>query len=257
MEDVKKFVLTIGGSDPSTHVGVHADLAALANCGVEALSAVTVITGHDENGALTLHPTPADVLSQQLSSACRNQKPNAVKIGLLVTQANTRVLVWFLRTLKPEHVVIDPILHSSSGIALMEKKAVDFYRQQLLSMATLITPNLQEASMLAGMQVNTTETMQTAAKIIYTELVRFKSDKTLPFYVLIKGGHLEGDPIDVLYGGKSAILFSGKRFSSEGRRGSGCRFSSALAASLAKGDDPAVAVKKAKDYMTDHVYVLS
>ncbi len=249
----KKIVLTIAGSDPSGHAGSQADLKTLSECGAKGVSAVTAITGHDQTAGLAIHPTAADVLTQQLAAACREQTPAAIKIGMVATQANIRVLTWFLRHTPAPHVVIDPILHSSSGIPLLENKAFSFYRQQLLPMASLITPNLREASALAGQQVAGEETMRVAAEAIYNEINHYRMDQTKPLAILIKGGHLIGDPIDMLYDGKEFSLFSAKRINDGNVSGTGCRFSSALAAYLAQGEDLRSAIEKAQAYLLEWI----
>jgi len=249
----KKVVLAIAGSDPSGGAGVQADLKTLSDCGVRGISAITAITAQTDQAVIAIHPTPADILSQQLSTACKKQIPDAVKIGMVATQANIRVISWFLKQLKTSHVILDPILHSSSGIALLESKATAFYRQELFPLATVITPNLSEASALAGMQVANLETMRTAAKVIYDHVMQFRSQNAPALAILIKGGHLQGDAVDMLYDGQQFLPFSAARIPGKNPRGTGCRFSSALAASLAKGRLLPEATSEAKEYLRSYI----
>ncbi|MFA4873997.1 MAG: bifunctional hydroxymethylpyrimidine kinase/phosphomethylpyrimidine kinase [bacterium] len=249
----KRVVLAIAGSDPSGGAGVQADLRTFADLGVEGISAITAITAHDDEHALSIHPTPADVLTQQLSTACKGRELAAVKIGMVATKANVRAIAWFLKRVDAPHVVVDPVLHSSSGTSLLEADALPFYRQQLLTLATVITPNIPEASALAGMQVAGLDTMQKAAEIIHRETIRLREGITKPLAVIVKGGHLAGDAVDVLFDGEKYHSFTAQRITGKSPRGTGCRFASAIAAHLAKGESLATAISRAKDYLVWYI----
>lgn len=246
-------VLTIAGSDPSGGAGAQADLRVLSDMGVKGVSAITAITAQDDEEVLAIHPTRADILTQQLSTACRKLPPDAIKIGMVATQANIRTIIWFLNHTKVPHVVIDPVMHSSSGTPLLESSAYPMYRQQLLPLASVITPNLMEAQALAGMQVNSIETMRTAVRAIYLDTIKLRSSSGKPLAVIIKGGHLEGDPIDVMFDGTEVREYRADRIPGRSPRGTGCRFSSAIAARLALGDSLDAAVKAAKEYMGKYI----
>src|SRR3989338_829625 len=114
-------VLIIAGSDPSGGAGMQADMAAVRDLGGEAIFAVTALTAQNDARVLEIHPTPADLLTQQLSAACQGQTVGAVKIGMVATGANVRAILWFLQRLPIPHIIIDPVLHSSSGYSLLEK----------------------------------------------------------------------------------------------------------------------------------------
>lgn len=249
---MSKFVLTIAGSDPSGGAGVQADLKTLEDLGVASISAITAITAQNDDLVLSIHPTPADVLTQQISTACKGKEIAAVKIGMVATKANARAIAWFLKRIDVLHIVIDPVLHSSSGTPLLESNAFNFYRQQLLPLATVITPNLAEASTLAGMQVAGLDTMRTAASAIHREMVQLRGSLVRPFAVIVKGGHLEGDAIDVLFDGEKYHSFPASRIAAN-PRGTGCRFASAIAANLAKGENLVTAVARAKDYLAWYI----
>lgn len=250
---MKKTVLIIAGSDSSGGAGVQADLITLSDLDVEGVSAITAITAQNDDEVIAIHPTPADVLTQQLSTSCKGRKIDAVKIGMVATKSNARVIAWFLNHIHVQHVVIDPVLHSSSGTPLLEADAFTFYCKQLLPLATVVTPNLSEAQALAGMQVASLETMQKAAKTIHAELARLKSGEGLPLMVLIKGGHLEGDAVDVLFDGTRYHSFHAKRIDTKSPRGTGCRFASAIAANLANGEENLSAISHAKDYLIKYI----
>ncbi len=243
-------VLTVAGSDPSGGAGLQADLYTFHDFGCRGHSVVTAITAQTNDKVLGVWPTPGDVLTQQLSTAAAGGvELAAVKIGMLATASNVWAMIWFLKSRKHGHVVIDPLLHSSSGLPLLDKQAIPIFQQQLLPYATVITPNIPEAMALAGMQVANTEGMEVAAKVIYDETYKLRGGGDKPLVVVIKGGHLKGDPIDVIYDGQKHERLFGERLPG-GIHGSGCRFSSAVAASLAKGLTMLDAIATAKDYVT-------
>lgn len=246
-------MLTIAGSDPSGGAGVQADLETFQAFRVTGICAITAITAQNSQEVLAIHPTPADILTQQLSTACKDKVVGAVKIGMVATLTNVRAIIWFLHHMNFRHVVIDPVLHSSTGTPLLETKALAMFRQQLLPLATVITPNLQEASVIAGMQVSTLDTMRKAAENIHQETIRFRGGGGNPLSVLVKGGHLEGDAVDVLFDGQKYYSFTASRIPGLPPRGTGCRFSAAIAASLSLGDDLQTAIKKAKDYLAQYI----
>ena len=250
MSNTLPLVLTIAGSDPTGNAGSQADLATFAELGVRGISAVTAITATEQK-QLIIHPTPADILTQQISTACNAELPQAIKIGIVGTQANIRVVNWFLKRCPSAQVVIDPILHSSSGFPLLESKAYTFYRQQLLPCARLVMPNIREAEALAGMNITSLDAMAQAAKVLYQDLAKLGGDDRKRV-ILIKGGHLPGDPVDVLFDGQDILNFAGKRIH-HGARGTGCRFSAAVTAFLAQDMQPVQAINKARQYIIEYM----
>lgn len=247
-----RVVLTIAGSDPSGGAGVQADLRTFADLGISGISAITAITAQNDEAVISIHPTPADVLTQQISTACKDKELAAIKIGMVATKANARAIAWFLKRIDVPHIVVDPVLHSSSGTPLLESAAFNFYRQQLLPLATVITPNLAEASALAGMQVASLDTMRTAAAAIHQEMVRLAGAGKKRLAIIVKGGHLEGDAVDVLFDGEKYHSFPAARIAAN-PRGTGCRFASAIAAHLAKGENLVTAVQRAKEYLAWYI----
>lgn len=249
----KRYVLAIGGSDPSGGAGVQADLKTISDQGLVGISAITAITAQDEDQVLSIHPTPADVLTQQLATAVSGKDISAVKIGMVATKANARAVEWFLKRLDVAHIVVDPILHSSTGTSLLEADAFPFYRQHLLPLATVITPNIPEASALAGMQVASLDAMRKAAEAIYRDTMKLRDRIQKPLAVVVKGGHLAGEAIDVLFDGEKYHSFTAPRILGRSPRGTGCRFASAIAANLAKGEPLTGAINRAKDYMAWYI----
>lgn len=251
--ETKRYVLAIAGSDPSGGAGVQADLKTLSDQGVTGISAITAITAQDEERVLAIHPTPADVLTQQLATAVGDKDVSAVKIGMVATKSNARAIEWFLKRLAAEHIVIDPILHSSSGTSLLEADALPFYRQHLLPLATVITPNIPEAAALAGMQVASLDAMRKAAEVIHRDTLKLRDRIQKPLAVIVKGGHLTGDAIDVLFDGEKYHSFTAPRITGRQPRGTGCRFAAAITANLAKGETLINSVNRAKDYLAWYI----
>lgn len=246
-------VMTIAGSDPSGGAGIQADLETFTAFKVIGLSVITAITAQNTQGVLAIHPTPADILTQQLSTAGKGKNVEVVKIGMVATQTNVKALVWFLNHTPLRDVVIDPVFHSSSGTPLLETNALALFKQQLLPLATVITPNLQEAGVLAGMQVASLDTMHKAVEVIHKETVKFRGGGNKPLAVIVKGGHLSGDAVDVFFDGEKYLSFTARRIQDASPRGTGCRFSAAIAACLALGDDLPVAVERAKEYLARYI----
>lgn len=244
--------LTIAGSDPTGGAGIQADLRVFEKLGVRGVSAITAITAQTEKRFLSIFPTPADVLSQQLSAALEYSHFDVIKIGMIATAANVHVVELFLKRVGKTPIVIDPVLDSSSGYPLLELSARPVFEQHLLPLATVLTPNLQEAGTLARMQVANLETMEVAAKSIYENLMRLKGKDPGDLTVIIKGGHLKDQAIDLLYDGKDFTLIDGEYINAS-IHGSGCRYSSALAVYLALGSDVITAAKKAKKLVMEEI----
>ena len=250
----KVIVLSIAGSDPSGGAGVYADAEAIKALGGKSIFAVTALTAQDEESVFTIHPTNADVLSQQLSSAVRLNPPKAIKVGMVATLANARVISWFLDRFKSAHIVIDPIIHSSSGYPLLEQTAVQFYKNELLQKATVVTPNISEAEAMAGQQIISVKTMESAAKVIHDDIKKMRAKDDKPLSVIVKGGHLDGDEVvDVLYDGEGWRYFSGHKIEGKSPRGTGCRFASALATALAQNENMINSIEKAREYLRQYI----
>lgn len=250
-----KHVLVIAGSDPSGGAGFQADLSTLKDYGVLALSGITALTAQNESRVLQIHPTPADLLTQQLSAACEGKEIDAVKVGMVATHPIVLALVWFLEARKFPNLVIDPILHSSSGTPLLENRAFAPLKQKLLPLARVITPNLPEASAFVGSRIYNEETQKKAAKQIHKEIFSFREGnlKKQPLAVIVKGGHLEKEAIDILYDGVEITAFRAEKIKGPSPRGTGCRFSSSIAAGLALGWPLQKAVQEAKNYLEKYI----
>ncbi|MBI5560684.1 MAG: bifunctional hydroxymethylpyrimidine kinase/phosphomethylpyrimidine kinase [Deltaproteobacteria bacterium] len=236
-----KKVLTIGGSDPSGWAGVGADILTFAKFGVRGFSAMTAITAQTEKGVKAIEPVSMRVLKKQIETLLNEHSIDGVKIGMLATPETADMVARLIKKWKLKNVVLDPILRSTGGFPLIGKGGIMAIKR-LLPLVTVATPNLDEAEILSKMRVKTVEDMKEAAK---------KIRSLGAAYVLIKGGHLKGSPVDVLYDGKKISCYRGRRLKEKKEKfhGTGCLLSSAIAAGLAKGNSVARAVKDAKGYV--------
>lgn len=233
-----KKALTIAGFDPSGGAGLQADLKVFHSCHVYGLSVVSCLTAQNTSGVSSIMPVDAGFVGKQLNVILSDLRPDATKVGMLYTAAHVRAVVRCILKFGLKNIVLDPVILSSTGKSLAQKGAVRAMRKDLLPLCTVITPNLHEAGVLAGIAVRTVSDMKIAAKVL----------KGLgPEFVVITGGHLGKEAEDVLYDG-DFLSFRGKRVSGE-FHGTGCMFSAAVAAGLAKGRSVTSAVSGAKKFM--------
>lgn len=233
-------LLTIAGFDPSCGAGVAADLKTFAAHNCYGVAAVTALTVQSTQGVTSVHPTPAATLRAQLDALASDLAIAAVKIGMLGNKANAVAVAEFLDKNKFSHVVLDPVVKPSSGSSeLLDASGVKFLRDELMKRASVITPNMDEAALLAGMEVKDLAGMKAAA----LKLVEMGAKA-----VIVTGGHLE-KPADVLCEGSEANPFGGDHVKSENTHGSGCTLSSAVAAQLALGQQLREALILAKAYV--------
>ncbi len=239
-----KKILTIAASDSGGGAGIQADIKTITILNGYAMSAVTALTAQNTLGVQAVHPVPTECVQQQIEAVCSDIGADAVKTGMLLNAETISTVSRQLRQQNIPLVVIDPVMRSTSGDTLLEENAVEALRQELLPLATMVTPNLDEASTLAGMTVDSIETMQEAARSIHG---------MGPQYVLIKGGHLSRECTDVLFDGEGFTEFTAPRVDSDNTHGTGCTLSAAIATLLAQGLQATQAVQAAKDFLTDAV----
>ena len=234
-------LLTIAGFDPSCGAGTAADLKTFAAHNCYGVAAITALTVQSTQGVRSVHPTPAPTLRAQLEALADDCTIAAVKIGMLGTKANAEVVTEFLDKYKFAHVVLDPITKPTAGTAeLIDESGLKFLRDEFIRRATLITPNIPEAEFLAGIPVKDVNDMKAAA---------LKLGEQGAKAVIVTGGHLER-PTDVLWEGGEVVQLAGDAVKSENTHGSGCTFSSAIAAQLALGQQLHEAAILAKAYVT-------
>lgn len=233
--------LTIAGSDSGGGAGIQADLKTFSAYRVFGMSAITAVTAQNSVGVQGVEYLPPAFVAQQLSSVLDDFGADAVKCGMLGTAAIVQAVTDGLRAHPVERLVVDPVMVATSGDALLEPDAVRAMTTRLLPLALVLTPNLPEAEALAGMAVSNRTEMEEAARRIH---------KLGPRHVLVKGGHLKGDAVDVLYNGRDFTAFQAPRIDSDNTHGSGCTLSAAISAGLARGRPLAEAVRDAKAYVT-------
>lgn len=236
-----KTALSIAGSDCSGGAGIQADLKTMTMNGVYAMSAVTALTAQNTTGVTGILNVPPDFLRQQLDAVFTDIRPDAVKIGMVSETALIHVIAGKLREYQAEHIVLDPVMVATSGARLICEDAVSALAAELIPLAELVTPNISEAEILAGMKIDTLEDMSQAAERI---AARYGCK------VLLKGGHSKNDANDLLYVQGKATWLRGRRIANPNTHGTGCTLSSAIAANLAKGCPLLASVQQAKEYLS-------
>lgn len=234
--------LTIAGSDCSGGAGIQADIKTMTAHGVYAMSAITALTAQNTTGVSGVMEVTPEFLAKQLDSIFTDIRPDAVKTGMVSSGKLIRVIVEKLKEYDAKNIVVDPVMVATSGSKLLNDDALDILKKDLLPMASLVTPNIPEAEVLAERGIKTEEELVTAAKIIHEKY-------GCP--VLCKGGHSVGDANDLLVTADgNCIRFYGKRIDNPNTHGTGCTLSSAIASNLAKGYELESAIKYAKNYIT-------
>ena len=236
-----KTALTVAGSDCSGGAGIQADLKTMTMNGVYAMSAITALTAQNTTDVRAIQESTPEFLKQQLDAIFQDIYPDAVKIGMVSSCQLIRVIADRLKYYDAKNVVVDPVMVATSGSALMKTDAVRTLVEELIPLASLVTPNVPEAEILSGLTIKTKEDMMTAAKQL--------GDR-YHCAVLLKGGHSINDANDLLYANGGLIWFEGKRIDNPNTHGTGCTLSSAIAANLAKGFTLAESVQRAKNYIS-------
>lgn len=234
-------LLTIAGFDPSCGAGVSADLKTFAAHNCYGVAAVTALTVQSTQGVVSVHATPTATLRAQLDTIADDVKVAAVKIGMLASRANAHTVSEFLDKHQFARVVLDPVTSPTAGnVELLDATGIKFLRDELLKRASVITPNVAEAELLTGMEVRDLSAMKTAGHKLLEMGARA---------VIVTGGHLE-KPVDVLCEGSVVETFVSDHVKNPNTHGTGCTFSSAIAAQLALGLQLREAMILAKAYVT-------
>ncbi|MFD2372042.1 bifunctional hydroxymethylpyrimidine kinase/phosphomethylpyrimidine kinase [Brevibacillus sp. GCM10020057] len=233
--------LTIAGSDSGGGAGIQADLKTFHQFGVYGMSAITAVTAQNTLGVAGVYPMPAEAVSLQIREVLRDIGADAVKTGMLFDAAIIQAVAEEIRAFGISRLVVDPVMVAKGGAKLLLDEAIAALKQHLLPLAEVVTPNLPEAECLTGMQIRTPEEMREGARAIHALGVR---------NVLMKGGHLEGDVIvDILFDGQAFYEITHERVATRHTHGTGCTFSAALAAELAKGTPLVPAVERANRFI--------
>jgi hydroxymethylpyrimidine/phosphomethylpyrimidine kinase len=242
---VKK-ALTIAGSDSGGGAGIQADLKTFMAFGVYGMSAVTALTAQNTVGVQGIFDVPPEFVREQIRSIMTDIGTDAAKTGMLSNAAIVKTVAEAVRGFRIPNLVVDPVMAAKSGDLLLAPEARRAVREDLLPLATVITPNIPEAEALLGHRIEDLDAMQEAARELKTIGCQ---------WVVLKGGHLdiERQAIDVLCGGRELVLLRSPRLETRNTHGTGCTFASAIAAGLAKGLAPPEAVKRAKEYVTEAI----
>jgi hydroxymethylpyrimidine/phosphomethylpyrimidine kinase len=238
--------LTIAGSDSGGGAGIQADLKTFAAHGVYGTSAVTAVTAQNTMGVTGLHAIPADMVTAQIEAVAGDIGVDAVKIGMLANAAIVEAVAAAIEALDLPQVVVDPVMMAKRGDRLLEDEAVATMRTELLPRAHVVTPNIPEAEVLAGMTITSLADMHRAGQRILA---------LGPRVVLVKGGHLRGteaphEAVDVLCTSAGDREFRAPRLAGRNTHGTGCTLSAAIAANLALGRQDEDAIERAKEYLT-------
>ena len=233
-------VLAIAGSDSGGGAGIQADLKTMLALGVHGMTVVCAVTAQNSVGVQGYWELPPEAVRAQLDSVLGDIGTQAIKTGMLASPVLVGTVCDALAEVAAP-VVVDPVAVSKHGDSLLSAGTVEAVRERLLPLATVVTPNLLEAELLTGLRITDEAQMLNAARMI---------NSMGPQWVLVKGGHLQGNPVDLLFDGYQVIRFPGQRIASVHTHGTGCTLASAIASRLALGDDMPSAVKAAKEFVT-------
>ena len=233
--------LTIAGSDSSGGAGIQADLKTMTTNGVFATSAITALTAQNTTGVSGIYEVSPEFLGLQLDAVFTDIYPDAVKIGMVSSSGLIEVIAGKLLQYRAKNIVVDPVMVATSGAHLISESAISTLKEKLFPLASLLTPNIPEAEVLADMPVTSVEDMIKAAEII---------SNSYHCAVLLKGGHSLNDANDLLFEEGRYTWFQGKRIDNPNTHGTGCTLSSAIASNLAKGYSMTDSVRMAKAYIS-------
>lgn len=233
--------LTIAGSDSGGGAGIQADLKTFSAFGVYGASAITAITAQNTVGVRAVHEVPPEIVAAQIDAVLDDIGADAAKTGMLSSVPIIEAVADRLRARSFAPLVVDPVMVAKSGDALLRPEAVRALVELLLPMATVVTPNAPEATVLSGVEVCDAASAREAARRIHV---------LGPALVIVKGGHLDGERSDdLLFDGRSFEILSGRRVDTPHTHGTGCTFSAAIAACLALGMEPLAAAREARAFL--------
>ena len=233
--------LTIAGSDSGGGAGIQADLKTFAALGVYGTSALTAVTAQNTQEVVAIAEVPEEVVAAQIDAVLEDIGADAAKTGMLSSASIIATVADRLEAWGVTNLVVDPVMVAKSGDRLLQPDAVTTLRSTLLPLALVVTPNLPEAEVLSGLTIHTEEDARRAAAAIA---------RLGPRYVVVKGGHRRDAPIDIVFDGNDYVEFSAERIETANTHGTGCTFSAAIAAHLARGAAPLEAIAAAKEFVS-------
>ncbi len=237
-------VLTIAGSDSGGGAGIQADLKTITVLGGFGMSVVTALTAQNTLGVRGIHEVPPEFVAAQFDAVAGDLGVDAAKTGMLANPEIIGVVAGKIRQYGITRLVVDPVMVAKGGMPLIREEAKKTLIAELIPLAHVLTPNIPEAEVLAGIRIETQDHMREAARIIRGQGAA---------HVVVKGGHLAGDAVDILYDGQSFREFASPRIATADTHGTGCTYSAAIATGLARGLGVAEAVAEAKRYITEAV----
>jgi hydroxymethylpyrimidine/phosphomethylpyrimidine kinase len=236
--------LTIAGSDSGGGAGIQADLKTFAVLGVHGTSAITAITAQDTTGVTDILELPTKLIREQIAVVVGDIGVQAAKTGMLSSAAIIHMVADAIVDLHIPNLVVDPVMVAKGGAKLLRDDAVAGLRHLLIPLAAVITPNLPEAEVLLGRRIRSLDERRAAARDLVAMGARA---------AVVKGGHAEGDATDVFFDGSQMVELAAVRIPTPHTHGSGCVFSAAITAHLARGSRPLEAVREAKDFITEAI----
>lgn len=236
-----KKVLTIAGSDTCGGAGIQADLKTFSAHGVYGMSVITAVTAQNTQGVFAVQDILPDIIAKQIEAIFEDIEVDALKIGMVSVIDTIKTIAAKLKEYQAKNIVLDPVMISKSGFALLQPDAQEALIEYLLPLATIVTPNIPEAEAITGKDIRTLQEMKEAARVI---------SSLGPSYVLVKGGHLENQAIDILFDGQDFYEFEAPRLNTKNTHGTGCTLSASIASNLAKGTELVQAVEASKKYIT-------
>jgi hydroxymethylpyrimidine/phosphomethylpyrimidine kinase len=239
-------VLTIAGSDSGGGAGIQADLKTISALGCFGTTVITAITAQNTLRVYNIHHIPIEFVKSQIKAVIDDLKPSAIKIGMVHSAAQAMAIAESLKDYRSVPIIFDPVMAATSGDSLIAKDTIGTFKQVLLPLAKMVTPNLDEAVILADMEINTIDNMKEAA----ARIIQYGS-----YSVLIKGGHLKGPNLFDLYLDQDGVehVYRSKKINTINTHGTGCSLSSAIASFMALGNDLNQSISKSKIYIQNAI----
>lgn len=236
-----KNCLSIAGSDCSGGAGIQADIKTFSALGCFGMSVIVSVVAENTSRVISIQNVTSEVIQDQIDAVFEDIEVDAVKVGMLSGIETMNAVAAKLREYNPKILVVDPVMIAKGGCALMQPDAMETLKKEIIPLSFLLTPNVPEAEAITKMKIETISDMKKAAKVIQA----MGADN-----VLIKGGHLSGDAVDILFDGDNYEAFTNERINTKNTHGTGCTLSSAITANLANGLILPTAVEQAKNYVT-------
>ena len=240
-----KQILTVAGSDSGGGAGIQADIKSIHANGGFAMSVITSVTAQNTCEVTSAFDLPIEIIEAQIDAVFSDFEVSAVKTGMLSSAEIVRVVARKLHHHSPAKIVVHPVMISKSGFQLLQESAIETIKSDLIPLATVITPNVHEAQLLSGLEIQNVKEAEVAAENIHQ--LGCNS-------VLVKGGHMEDETsIDVLFSGDKFWFFESERINTKNTHGTGCTYSAAIATQLGLGKDLVSSIEAAKDYITNAI----